>query len=243
MSFKRPQVSFEIAGVNALLMRFGDELNPQLPAYLSALRAHLLGQFSQIIEQVVPAYTTMLVEYDPRQCRMYDLQLLLERALDEVTYDERSSTAQVIEVPVVYGGERGPDLEDVARACDLTTEEVIALHSDATYQVYAQGFAPGFSYLGSLAEEIRLPRRDTPRQKVAAGSVAIAEQQTAVYTHESPGGWHIIGYSPMQWFDPKAEPMTPMQVGDSVKFVRMDEKQMQTWLRENAREQDKEQSA
>lgn len=238
MSFNRPQVSFEIAGVNALLMRFGDQLEPQLADYLSAVRAHLLSQYSQIIEQVVPAYTTVLVEYDPRQCRMFDLQQLLERALDDVTYPQSSQTkSQVLEVPVIYGGQHGPDLEAVARSCKLSTAEVIRLHSETIYQVYAQGFAPGFSYLGTLPKALHLPRLASPREKVAAGSVAIAEQQTAVYPYASPAGWHIIGYSPMQWFDPAADPMTPLQVGDQVRFVSVDEKQAQAWFPKQAKEQ------
>lgn len=231
MSSTRPQVSFEIAGVNALLVRFGEQLDPQLPAYLSALRHYLLQQHPQIIEQVVPAYTSFLVAYDPRQCRMYDLQLLIERALDEVAYTTvANKSANLVEIPVIYGGEYGPDLDDVAQACKLSTDEVIRLHSETTYQVYAQGFAPGFSYLGQLPEALRIPRRDTPRQTVAAGSVAIAEQQTAVYPNDSPGGWHVIGYSPIQWFNPHAAQMTPVEVGDQVRFIAMDEKQLREWI-------------
>lgn len=238
MSFKRPQVSFEIAGVNALLMRFDHQLEPQLADYLSALRTHLLSNYRQIIEQVVPAYTTLLVEYDPRQCRMYDLQQLLERALDDVTYPPSSrANSQLVEVPVIYGGQHGPDLEAVAQRCKLSTAEVIRLHSETLYQVYAQGFAPGFSYLATLPEALHLPRLDSPREKVPAGSVAIAEQQTAVYPYESPAGWHIIGYSPIQWFDPAADPMTPVQVGDQVRFVSVDEKQAHAWVLEQGKEQ------
>lgn len=233
MSVSQPDVEFEIAGVNAVLMRFSDHLDPELPAYLDALRHLLLNTYGDVIQQAVPAFTTMLVKYDPRQCRLYDLQLLLERAISEVdvaTHTARHGrNAAVIEIPVVYGGDYGPDLDAVAEQAKLSRDEVIQLHSQTTYQVYAQGFAPGFSYLGSLPEAIRLPRRATPRERIPAGSVAIAEQQTAVYPNASPGGWHIIGFSPIRWFDVKKTPMTPVQVGDQVRFVVIQPEELKNW--------------
>ncbi|RUO31506.1 allophanate hydrolase [Aliidiomarina sedimenti] len=235
MSFKRPDATFELAGVNAILVRFGNQLNSALPAYLSALRDHLLTRHPSIISQVVPAYTTILVEYDPRQCRMYDLQLLLERELEMVAFENTAQCGKLVELPVVYGGEHGPDLTAVADACGLSEQAVIELHSGQDYQVYAQGFAPGFSYLAELPEQLRLPRLSTPRQKVAAGSVAIAEQQTAVYPYESPGGWHILGYTPITWFDPQASPMTPVEVGDRVRFKAVTVQQLDAWVKEQAR--------
>lgn len=233
MSLKRPDATFELAGVNALLVRFGERLNPAMPGYLHGLREHLLKHFPAIISQVVPAYTSILVEYDPRQCRMYDLQLLIERELDKVAFENTSTSARLVEVPVVYGGEYGPDLGAVAKACNLSEAEVIELHSGTLYSVYAQGFAPGFSYLAELPQALRLPRRDTPREKVAAGSVAIAEQQTAVYPLSSPGGWHVLGYSPMRWFDPNAEKLTPLEVGDQVQFVQITARELEEWIKEH----------
>lgn len=233
MSLKRPDATFELAGVNALLVRFGERLNPAMPDYLHGLREHLLKHFPAIISQVVPAYTSILVEYDPRQCRMYDLQLLIERELDKVAFENTSKNARLVKVPVVYGGEYGPDLGAVAQACKLSEAEVIELHSGTVYRVYAQGFAPGFSYLAELPEALRLPRRDTPREKVAAGSVAIAEQQTAVYPLSSPGGWHVLGYSPMRWFDPNAEKLTPLEVGDQVQFVQITARELEEWIKEH----------
>lgn len=232
MSVQHREVDFEVAGVNALLMRFGNQLDETLPSFLGAFREYLLSTYGDAIEQAVPAYTTMMVAYDPRQCGMYDLQQLLERALQEMKRKEplaRPRDSSIVEVPVIYGGDHGPDLASVAEQVQLSPEEVIALHSQTLYQVYALGFAPGFSYLGSLPETIRLPRRSTPRQKVPAGSVAIAEQQTAVYPHDSPGGWHIIGYSPMQWFNSAEDPMTPLQVGDQVRFVVMQANELAVW--------------
>ncbi|MBA3988360.1 5-oxoprolinase subunit PxpB [Aliidiomarina maris] len=230
MRVNRPPYSFEIAGVNALLIRFGDQLNPNLPVYLQALRQHLLTQYGHIVAQAVPAYTTLLVDYDPRQCRMYDLQQLLERAITEVDdIAPQPESQRSIDIPVVYGGQHGPDLAYVAEQTGLSEEDVIQAHSSAEYLVYALGFAPGFSYLGTLPAELQLPRRATPRQQVPAGSVAIAGQQTAVYPQASPGGWHILGYSPIRWFDPDSEPMTPLQVGDRVRFVAIAENDIAAW--------------
>ena len=232
MSVQHRNVEFEVAGVNALLMRFGDQLDNQLPSFLSAFREYLLSTYGNVIESAIPAYTTMMVAYDPRQCRMYDLQQLLERALHEMqsqTAPRLQRTDNLVEIPVIYGGEYGPDLASVAAQAQLSEAEVIALHSETTYQVYALGFAPGFSYLGSLPKAIRLPRRSTLRPKIPAGSVAIAEQQTAVYPNESPGGWHIIGYSPMRWFDSSNDPMTPLQVGDQVRFVVIQPEDLASW--------------
>lgn len=237
MSVQHRDVEFEVAGVNGLLMRFTNQLDERLPSFLSAFREYLLSTYGGVIEQVVPAYTTMMIAYDPRQCRMYDLQQLLVRALQEINTKAQlmpPRESAIVKVPAIYGGQYGPDLELVAAQAQLTPEQVIKLHSETIYHVYALGFAPGFSYLGSLPEAIRLPRRSTPRQQIPAGSVAIAEQQTAVYPNDSPGGWHIIGFSPLQWFDCRQNPMTPLQVGDQVQFVVMQPEELATWQESHA---------
>ena len=237
MSVQYRNVEFEVAGVNALLIRFSNQLDDHLPGFLSDFREYLLSTYGNVIATAIPAYTTMMVTYDPRQCRMYDLQQLLERALHEMysgALQRAPGTAKVVEVPVIYGGDYGPDLAAVAEQAQLSPADVIALHSTTLYRVYALGFAPGFSYLGTLPEAIRLPRRPTPRPKVPAGSVAIAEQQTAVYPNESPGGWHIIGYSPMRWFDCLNDPMTPLQVGDQVRFVSIQPDDVASWQERQA---------
>jgi KipI family sensor histidine kinase inhibitor len=232
MPAKRPDASFELAGVSALLVRLGDELQTPMPAYFKAVCERLLCEYSSIVTQVVPAYTTLLVHYDARYCRMYDLQLLIEKVLTDIPYEQPDAVTRTIEVPVCYGGEFGPDLNAVARHCQLSSDEVIRIHRDSTYQVYAQGFAPGFTYLGQLDERIRVPRLDTPRQRVPAGSVAIAEQQTAVYPRVSPGGWNLIGYSDFVWFDAAQDPMSPVSVGDRVQFVEISEADMKARLQQ-----------
>src|SRR5262249_55828790 len=127
--------------------------------------------------------------------------------------------SRTIDIPVCYGGECGPDLEDVARHTGLAPAEVIARHSAVTYLVYFLGFSPGFPYLGGLAPELATPRLSAPRKRVPAGSVAIGGRQTGVYPVESPGGWRIIGRTDLRLFDPNAEPPALLRTGDSVRFV------------------------
>lgn len=128
-----------------------------------------------------------------------------------------------IEIPVSYGGVHGPDLETAAARCGISQERLIALHSAAIYRVYCLGFQPGFAYLGGLDPALDLPRLNTPRLSVPAGSVAIAGSQTAVYPSSSPGGWHIIGHTETQMFDPYADQPSLLRAGDSVRFVIREE--------------------
>lgn len=128
-----------------------------------------------------------------------------------------------IEIPVTYGGEHGPDLGAVAAQCGISPERLIALHSSALYRVYCLGFQPGFAYLGGLDPALEIPRRDTPRLSVPAGSVAIGGSQTAVYPSSSPGGWHIIGHTETCLFDPHSDQASLLRPGDSVRFVIMEE--------------------
>jgi inhibitor of KinA len=129
-------------------------------------------------------------------------------------------TGKVVEVPVLYGGEFGPDLDDVARRTELTTDDVVRLHSLAEYTVYMIGFAPGFPFLAGLPEQLAVPRRDSPRLAVPAGSVAIGGRQTGIYPLSTPGGWRIIGRTSLRLFRPEVEPPTLLELGDRVRFVR-----------------------
>jgi inhibitor of KinA len=121
-------------------------------------------------------------------------------------------------VPVCYGGEWGPDLETIGRAHGLSADEVVSVHSGAEYLVSAVGFTPGFPYLSGLPERLHTPRRETPRTRVPAGSVAIGGAQTGIYPFETPGGWNLIGRTPWRLFNPHARPPTLLQVGDRVRF-------------------------
>jgi len=223
----KPLPEFAVAGVDAVLMSFGDQLSSTLPIYLTSLRQVILQELEGIVEEIVPAYTSLLVYYDARVIRLYDLELALEKIAATITWPvELNTNVPVLEVPVCYGGHFGPDLERVAEQSGLNTEEVVQLHQQGNYIVAALGFAPGFAYLSGLNEKLITPRLDTPRKKVVAGSLGIAGAQTAVYPTSGPGGWNIIGRAVMTWFNPKAaemNAMTPVQVGDRVRFVSVPE--------------------
>lgn len=234
MTTTRRSVSFEIAGVNALQVRFSAGLDAELPTYLNGFRDHLLSHFGNIIVQAIPAYTTLLIEYDPRQSPVYQLQQLIERELESFALQHTQQQRRLVDIPVTYGGEYGEDLNAVARACQLSVDEVIKAHCSVTYSVCALGFAPGFAYLSGLPEALHLPRLDTPRQKVKAGTLAIAGQQTAVYPADSPGGWHLIGYSPVQWFRADKEVTTPVHVGDHVRFIPVNSNEMDAWCKKHS---------
>jgi len=134
----------------------------------------------------------------------------------------REPTPRHHEVPTVYGGEHGPDLDDVARITGLSPEEVVGLHASAEYTVAFLGFVPGFAYLSGLPEALRLPRLPSPRRRVAPGSVGVAGGQTAVYPLATPGGWRLIGRTNRTLFRPEREPPAVLAVGDRVRFVRVD---------------------
>src|SRR5699024_4926794 len=131
--------------------------------------------------------------------------------------------SRMVEIPVLYGGDYGPDLDLVAHRNQLSTEEVIRIHSERDYLVYMIGFAPGFPYVGGMDERIEAPRKENPRQSIPAGSVGIAGKQTGIYPFESPGGWQIIGRTPAQLFLPESNPPTLIQPGDRLRFVPIDE--------------------
>ena len=169
------------------------------------------------IRNIQPAYCSLLITFDAAAADHSQVQAKITE------YEKRAETlpvgkARVVEVPVCYGGEFGPDLEWVAEQRGLPAEKVVELHIARTYHAYFLGFAPGFAYLGDLAEKIAMPRLQTPRKEVAAGSVGIAGRQTAVYPFATPGGWRLIGRTPLEMFRKDREPMGLIAIGDQVKF-------------------------
>ncbi|TRW49539.1 5-oxoprolinase subunit PxpB [Aliidiomarina halalkaliphila] len=224
----RPDLSFAAAGVDALLMQFGQTMDPCLPGFLAQLRQRILSELGDVVHEVVPAYSSLLVYYEPRAVRTFDLEQALEQLSNDVPWlcspwsTDDNAPGQLVEVPVCYDPRCAPDLDAVMALTKLSAENIIALHKGRDYQVYALGFAPGFAYLGALDEQLQLPRMKNPRTHVPAGAVGIAGQQTAVYPLESPGGWHLIGASPFVWFRADKDPMTPVQVGDRIRFYSID---------------------
>jgi KipI family sensor histidine kinase inhibitor len=166
-----------------------------------------------------PAYASLLVEFDPRLRDHAQIEALVrERAESEVA-GSHGQEERLVEIPVRYGGEFGPDLADVARHTGLTPERVVEMHASAEYLVYFLGFAPGFAYLGGLPDELATPRLAAPRKRVPVGSVAIGGNQTGVYPIESPGGWRIIGHTDARLFDPSAAEPVLLHMGDRLRFV------------------------
>lgn len=163
-----------------------------------------------------PAYATLLISFDPRLITHGRVEALARAA--ESAHAELPATA-LVEIPVCYGGEFGPDLDDVAAHCRLTADGVIELHSSAEYLVHFIGFSPGFPYLGGLPEALATPRLLAPRVRVPAGSVAIGGSQTGVYPLASPGGWRLIGRTPLRLFRPEVEPPALLAMGDRVRFL------------------------
>ena len=179
--------------------------------------------------ELVPAFASVAVHYDPahvldttpgeRRQSAYDrFAATMHSALDDLS-DSALPAPREVKIPVCYGGQYGPDLDDVATAHDLTSDEVVRLHSGATYAVYMLGFAPGFAYLGGLPEAIATPRRPEPRTSVPAGSVGIGGSQTGVYPLVSPGGWQLIGRTPLQLFVARRDPPALLAAGDRVRFT------------------------
>lgn len=186
------------------------------------------------IIEVVPTYRTVCVYYDPTVIKYRELVGAIKKIISETRLEE-SKEHRIVKVPVAYGGEFGPDLGFVAEYNGLTEDDVIEIHSKPTYRVYMLGFTPGFAYMGGLDERIATPRLENPRKKVPAGSVGIAGKQTGIYPIESPGGWRLIGRTPLKLFDPKKDPPTLLLPGDHVKFIPIDEDEFYKMLKEETR--------
>ena len=212
------------AGDAALLVEFGTDISPAVYERVRALDA-ALGQaaFPGIVE-TVPAYATLLVEYDPHVIDHVDLMRRLVAMAGQGSFAPVPPSPVKL-VPTVYGGEYGPDLERVAALHHLTPDQVVAIHSGTVYTVYMLGFTPGFAYMGSVPDAIATPRLDSPRTRVPAGSVAIAARQTGVYPQATPGGWQLLGRTSLVPFDPSREPACYFQPGDRVRFEPIPEMQ------------------
>jgi len=202
-------------------VEFAREISPAANAQVRGLTAALAGVRG--ILNLHPAFTSVLVEFDPRLVAHDAVEALVRERAGAVT--EAGEEGRPVEIPVHYGGDQGPDLEDVARHADLSVDAVVKLHASAVYTVYFVGFATCFPYLGGLPERLATPRLAAPRKLVPAGSVAIGGSQAGVYPLASPGGWRLIGRTPLALFDVHGEPPGLLRIGDRVRFVPMDGQQ------------------
>ena len=201
----------------AVSVEFGQEISLEINHKVMALKMVLEREPIRGIVELIPTYCSLLIQYDPMDLRYGQLRERLEALvtqLDEVEMPPK----QVVEIPVAYGGEYGPDLVEVARAHNISEEEVIKLHSEPEYPIYMLGFVAGFPYLGGMNKAIATPRKKSPRLKIEAGSVGIAGEQTGIYSVESPGGWQIIGRTPLKLYDVNRNEPVLLKAGQYIKF-------------------------
>jgi len=218
--FEKPV--YRLAGDSGLLVEFGEGIDPKVNAKVRAVAKTLEKNRPNGVKEMIPTYRSLLFIYDPGVTNPDMLCKLIERVdntLDEIEIDPW----KVVEIPVCYSKKYGPDMENVQKAHELTIEEVICLHSKPEYLIYMVGFTPGFAFLGGLDEKLFTPRLATPRMHVPEGSVGIANNQTGMYPITSPGGWQLIGKTPLKLFAPdRANPFL-YKAGDKIKFKPISE--------------------
>lgn len=209
------------ASDSSLLIVLGNAISPELHARVIWAFQALRAKQDPRIRNLHPGYTSVLVDFDPLQVSHEELAEIAAQSTSAAD-SEGGPRSNIVSVPVCYDAEFGPDLLDLANHAKISPEEVIRLHSSATYLVYFLGFSPGFAYMGGLPEKLHMPRLATPRGHVAGGTVGIAGSQTGVYPVDSAGGWRLIGRTPWRMFDPSASPPTRLQPGDTVRFSAID---------------------
>ena len=216
MIYEEPR--FLPGGDKAIFVEFGDVIDPQVNRRVRHLM--LATQKTKIpgVIEMVPTYRSLLVYFEPLQIRAQKLQETLYSLARQLVESELPKP-KLVEIPTVYGGEYGPDLQFVASYNNLNVSEVVQIHTATPYLIYMIGFMAGFPYLGGVSLRIATPRLETPRMKIPAGSVGIAGSQTGIYPAESPGGWRLIGRTPLQLFDPSQELPALFQAGDYLIFV------------------------
>lgn len=214
--FSSPRI--RVSGDRAILVEYGDAIDPEVNEKVRMMTELLRGAAPEGVLLILPAYRSIGIMYDPLVTSPGDIGQILAR-LESQTDPSVIAEPRTVEIPVCYGGEYGPDIEFVARHNHLRVNEVIDIHTAGPYRIYTIGFAPGFFYLGGLDERLHTPRLETPRTMVPAGSVGIAETQTGAYPLDSPGGWRIIGRTPLTLFDAARENPIFYQTGDSIRFT------------------------
>ena len=219
-----PETQYRPAGDRGLLVEYGAGIDPEVNRKVRSMAAVLKIYRPDGVDEVIPTYRSLLVVYDPLRTDADDLRRALsdlEARIGEIRIPEPAT----VSIPVCYGGEFGPDIKFVAEAHGLTQEEVIRLHTGPAYPIYMIGFTPGFPFLGGLPERLHTPRLETPRTRVPEGSVGIANAQTGIYPVASPGGWRLIGRTPLKLFDPDPESPFLYQAGDRIQFAPISEEE------------------
>ena len=217
----KPTISH--VGDRAISIDFGQVIDPKINRHIRQTIERIKELQLEGIIELVPTYCALLVEYDAMLYSYSDICNIIEPTLEEGMTDTTNELVTVVEVPTVYGGEFGPDLSFVATHNHLSEDEVVSIHSGTDYLVYMLGFIPGFTYLGGMDSRIATPRLSSPRTLIPAGSVGIAGEQTGTYPSDSPGGWQIIGRTPVTMYDMSKAQVVLLNAGDYVRYVPIDE--------------------
>ena len=207
------------SGEQVMVIEFGDKIDREINIKVHHLSKLLAGLKDDRIIEIVPTYRSLLVHFDLTRIKREELAEIVHKLMGTMKEgEEDSSPRKIVYVPVCYGGEFGPDMNFVMEHTKLPAEEIIAIHTGTPYLVYMLGFTAGFPYLGGMSEKIATPRLKTPRTKIPAGSVGIAASQTGLYPIESPGGWQLIGRTPIKAFSPQSQNPFLFAAGDYLQF-------------------------
>jgi antagonist of KipI len=214
------EVQVRDAGDSAILLELEPVIDPAVNARAIVIAMAVRDRHLDGVHDVIPTYRSVAVHFDPLTC---DIDSLRNTMHEAAALPPVSASGALVEVPVVYGGANGPDLDDVAAYANVSAKTVIDRHCGPEYRVFMLGFLPGFAYMGIVDESLAAPRKATPRTRIPAGSIGIAGRQTGVYPRSSPGGWQLIGRTSLQVFDPSREPASLFQAGDRVKFIPVED--------------------
>lgn len=216
------KTKYLVSGDSAITMEFGNSITDQINRKIRAVSLSLEKSNTEGIVEIVPTYRSLMIHYDPLVLKYEELLEKLKELEKNIDNIELPAP-EVIEIPTLYGGEYGPDIENVATHNNISVEEVIKIHTSQEYLIYMLGFTPGFPYLGGMDKKIATPRLQSPRTKIPGGSVGIAGEQTGIYPIDSPGGWQLIGRTPLELFAPNREDAILLKAGNYISFKSITE--------------------